>query len=90
MFPDGIWPIIANLPPAWAAFTVISLAALGLAYAWRKAGDEARRERAKAQDARDASSDALISRIADRQSEVLDVLTDIKSDVRVLIDRGRK
>ena len=87
---EGIGSALVAMPPAYAAVVIIALAALGLAYAWRRAGEEAKREKANAQDARDANTGANMRHLIDGQNEVLSGVERIERALAVLMDRGKR
>jgi len=80
---------IGSLPPALLAITVVALAIIALVYAWRKAGIEAKAERARAQNARDDGQAARFDEVLRAIEGVADVAAEIKTGVEVLKDRGR-
>ena len=79
---DGIGKAIANMPPTLAALVIMGLAIAGLAYAWRKSGDEAKRERARADQ---ATADGLHGKLDAIAGDVAAILTGIE----ILKDRKR-
>ncbi|MEI4872616.1 hypothetical protein Q8G47_28220, partial [Klebsiella pneumoniae] len=58
---DDFWTtvsaILGQLPPALAGLVIIAVAVAVLAYSWRRATDEAKRERGKAETSTAALSD---------------------------------
>jgi hypothetical protein len=94
---EGIGTAIGNMPPAGAAVVILALAAMGLVYVWRKSGEEAKREKARADDAQakaeaayEAGISAQLGSLISGQEKVLSDMGTIKSDLRVLLERGHK
>lgn len=79
---DGAGQAIANMPPALAALVIMGLAVAALAYAWRKSGDEAKREKVRADK---AESDGVHGKLDAIAGDVAAILTGIE----VLKDRKR-
>lgn len=79
---DGAGQAIANMPPALAALVIMGLAVIALAYSWRKSGDAAKRERARAEQ---ATADGLHGKLDAIAGDVAAILTGIE----VLKDRKR-
>lgn len=86
---EAIGASLAGMPPAWAASVILGLAVMGLIYAWRKAGEEAKREKSKAAEERAGAHGASLARVEERQLEIMETLTEVNSGVRVLLDRRR-
>ena len=79
---DGAGKAIANMPPTLAALVIMGLAIAGLAYAWRKSGDEAKREKVRADK---AEADGVHGKLDAIAGDVAAILTGIE----VLKDRKR-
>ena len=83
---DGAGKAIANMPPTLAALVIMGLAIAALVYAWRKSGDEAKREKARSEaDGIHGKLDGL----AEKLDGLAGGLTDIKTGIEVLKDRRR-
>jgi hypothetical protein len=92
--PDDFWKtigaILGEMPPALAGLVVIAASVAVLVYSWRRATDEAKKERAKATDAGSALSDHKLDAILAAVTSTAEHVADIHTDLAVLRDRGRK
>ncbi len=77
---DGAGQAIANMPPALAALVIMGLAVSALTYLWRKSGDEAKRERARADQ---ATAEGLHGKL----DAIADDVTAIRTGIEILKDR---
>jgi len=87
---EGVGTALLTMPPGLAAVVILALAVMALVYAWRKAGEEARRERTAADTARAETSGAHTAHILAELKSIGDNVEQIKTDMKVLMDRGRK
>ncbi len=79
---DGVGKAIANMPPTLAALVIMGLAVAGLVYAWRRSGEEAKRERVRADQ---AEADGLHGKLDAISADV----SEIKTGIEILKDRMR-
>ena len=79
---DGIGKAIAGMPPTLAALVIMGLAVAGLVYAWRRSGEEAKREKLRAEK---AEADGVHGKLDAIAGDVAAILTGIE----VLKDRKR-
>ena len=79
---DGIGKAIANMPPTLAALVIMGLAVAGLVYAWRRSGEEAKREKLRAEK---AEADGVHGKLDAIAGDVSSILTGIE----ILKDRKR-
>lgn len=81
--------ILGQLPPALAGFVIIAVAVAVLAYSWRRATDEAKKERSKAESSTAALSDHKLESILSTVTATAERVADIHTAVEVLKDRKR-
>lgn len=90
---DDFWTtvsaILGQLPPALAGLVIIAVAVAVLAYSWRRATDEAKRERGKAETSTAALSDHKLDSILATVTATAERVADIHTAVEVLKDRKR-
>ena len=72
-----------------AGLVLIALAVAVLAYSWRRATDEAKREKAKAENSTAALSDHKLESILATVNATAERVADIHTAVEVLKDRKR-
>jgi hypothetical protein len=88
-FWSTIGAILGQLPPEFAGFVIIAIAGAVLAYSWRRATDEAKKERAKAENSTAALSDHMLRSILATVNATSEHVSEIKTDVAILKDRKR-
>ena len=90
---DDFWStigaILGQLPPALAGLVIIAVAVAVLAYSWRRATDEAKRERGKAETSTAALSAHKLDSILSTVTATAERVADIHTAVEVLKDRKR-
>jgi hypothetical protein len=84
-----IGAILGQLPPEFAGVAIIAIAGAVLAYSWRRATDEAKREKAKAENSTAALSDHKLDSILSTVAATAERVADIHTAVEVLKDRKR-
>ncbi len=87
---EGVGTALMTMPPGLAALVIVAVALVALVYAWRRAGDEAKRERAAAEQAKAETASAQLAAINTALGQIKSGQDDIHSDIKVLLDRGRK
>jgi len=78
---DGIGKAIAAMPPTLAALVIMFLAVVALVYLFRRAGDEAKREKARADEAVANGTHAKLDAIHGAVSEVAGEIGELRLDV---------
>ncbi len=86
-FWEAFGSILGGMPPALAGVVLIALALAVLAYSWRRATDEAKKEREKAATSTAALSDQKLDAILSTVTATADRVADIHTVVEVLKDR---
>lgn len=90
---DDFWAtigaILGQMPPALAGFVIIAVAVAVLVYSWRRATDEAKKERGKAETSTAALSDHKLDSILATVTATAERVADIHTAVEVLKDRKR-
>lgn len=84
---SGIGAAIAAMPPEIAAIVILALSAMLLVYSWRRATDEAQKERAKAQEAAAGLDTHKLDSILSAVNTTAEKVADIKEVVAILKDR---
>lgn len=80
---------VSQMPPSVAAFVILALAVLAMLYAWRKAGEEAKREWGIAR-AGATETDRKLDEILEALHEFRDALQGLQTGIEVLKDRGKR
>lgn len=83
---NALSAMLSALPPWMAATVILAMCMFGLAYLWRKSGEEAKREKAAKASGLDARLDVILSEVRDNT----DMLIEVKSDLAILKDRGKR
>lgn len=89
-FWDTVSAVLGGLPPAVAGFVLLVLAAAVLVYSWRRATDEAKKERGKAESTVAAMSDQKLDAILTVVNATAERVADMQTDLAVLRDRGKR
>jgi len=87
---NGIGTAISAMPPELAALVILAVFAMVLAYSWRKATDEAKRERGKAESAVTGLSEQKLDAIIGTVNATAERVVDMQTDIAVIKDRGVK
>jgi len=87
---DGIGKAIAAMPPALAAIVIMGLSIVALVYLFRRAGDEAKREKHRADDAVASGTHAKLTAIHDTVVSVEGKIDDLRLEVARAVGGGRK
>lgn len=85
----SIGAILRQMPPALAGLVIIAVAVAVLVYSWRRATDEAKKERAKSETSSAALSDHKLDSIISTVTATAERVADIHTAVEVLKDRKR-
>ena len=89
-FWDSFAALLKSMPPTLAGVVLIALAGAVLVYSWRKATDEARKEKAKASNSVAALSDHKLDAILGTVAATAERVADIHTAIEVLKDRGKR
>lgn len=86
---EGVGAALMNMPPGLAAIVIVILGGGALSYAWRRAGEEAKRERAEAEKAKSETVNTHLAAINTTIGKIKDGQDEMHSDIKVLLDRKR-
>jgi divalent metal cation (Fe/Co/Zn/Cd) transporter len=93
-FWDSFAALLKSMPPTLAGVVLIVMAGAVLVYSfmftWRKATDEARKEKAKASNSVAALSDHKLDAILGTVAATAERVADIHTAIEVLKDRGKR
>jgi hypothetical protein len=89
-FWDSFAALLKLMPPTLAGVVLIALAGAVLVYSWRKATDEARKEKAKASTSVAALSEQKLDAILGAVNATAERVADIHTVVEVLKDRRQR
>lgn len=85
---DGVGTAISAMPPEIAAIVILALFAMVLVYSWRRATDEAKKERGRAENAAQGLSDHKLDAILSTVNATAERVVEMQTDIAVIRDRG--
>jgi hypothetical protein len=86
----AIGAALSAMSPVLQALVIFGVAVAGLVYLLKRSGDEARRERDKAEAAKAGSDSAVMKAIQDDVAAIREDNAAIKVDVKLLLDRVKR
>lgn len=89
-FWNGLWAFVGTLPPTLAAALVMTMAVVGLVIVWRRSGDEAKREKFRAEAAEKSGLHGKLDGLHSKLDAVADEVDVIKGGVALLMDRVKR
>lgn len=87
---NGVGTAISAMPPELAAIVILGLFVTVLVYSWRRATDEAKKERGKAESAVVGLSEHKLDAIIATVGATAERVVDMQADLAVIKDRGAK
>jgi membrane protein implicated in regulation of membrane protease activity len=83
----AIGAALSAMSPVLQAVVILGASVAGLVYVWRRSGEEAKRDREKAESARVGTDSAVLKAIKDDVAAIKDDFGAMKTDLKILLDR---